>query len=77
MSDIIQNISEIIFLASGKFFPFAGGRFGHLTKMSCSEKSNAVSGLCGCLQAARILRYQGNFSPALKPMCSYGFVGSF
>ena len=48
MSDIFQNISEIIFLAGGRRFPPIGKGIGKPDILSCSEKSVAGFGVCRC-----------------------------
>ena len=48
MSDIFQNISEIIFLAGGKCFSPIGRGIGKPDILSCSEKSVAGFVVCCC-----------------------------
>ena len=48
MSDVFQNISEIIFLTGGRRFPPIGRGIGTPDILSCSERSVAGFGVCRC-----------------------------
>ena len=67
MSDIFQNISEIIFLAGGKCFSPIGRGIGKPDILSCSEKSVAGFGVCRCGRGGTVV--------AKKEKCMKIFFG--